>query len=283
MTGPLYDSLMRRVLGCFVGAALWPVATAQEPPKFPAQVELITVDTVVVDAKGNPVTGLTRDDFILKEDGQVREILAFEAVALPPPIAPTPGPAASPSPRPHIVTSAAAAPRTGSTFLVVFDDLHLTGVSAASMRTTLGRFLSESAGEGDQVTIVSTATGATWSGSLPADRDDLLAFASRLKGRLAGHEMMTEHEAQRIAEHGDRDILQRVVGRYLSRGACAPTADTCGTAALRGARARRRARKPRSRSRSPASQPGAHAACDGWLGHHSRTEGRPAAQPGLHP
>jgi VWFA-related protein len=218
----MYDSLMRRLLSCVVGAALWPVATAQEPPKFPAQVELITVDTVVVDAKGNPVTGLTRDDFILKEDGQVREILAFEAIALPHRPS-TPTPETAPTPRPHIVSSAAVVPRTGSTFLVVFDDLHLTGVSATSARTTLGRFLGESASDGDQVSIVSTATGATWSGALPADRDDLLAFAARLQGRLAGHDRMTEHEAQRIAEHGDKDVLQRVVGRYLSRGFCAPT------------------------------------------------------------
>ena len=193
------------------------------PPQFPAQVELITVDAVVVDAKGNPVTGLTRDDFILKEDGQVRELLAFEAVAVPPrPSTPTPASVASSPPRPHVVTSAPAAPRNGSTFLIVFDDLHLTGTTAASARTTLGRFLRESVSDGDQVVIVSTATGAAWSGALPADGDDLLAFLARLQGRLAGNELMTEHEAQRIAENGDKDVLQRVVGRYLGQAACVP-------------------------------------------------------------
>jgi VWFA-related protein len=224
--------MTRTRAGCLLWAALWvqdpPGST---PPKFPAQIDLITVDTVVVDAKGNPVRGLTRDDFVLEEDGQIREILAFEAVVLPPPPrAPTPGaaaPAAPPPPRPHIARSAATAPRTGAMFLVVFDDLHLTYISAASARTTLGRFLRESTSDGDHVAIVSTATGDVWRGALPADRDDLLAFAAGLQGRLDAREPMTEHEAQRIAEYSDEDVLQRVVGRYLSQAVCAPPPFRC--------------------------------------------------------
>ena len=218
--------MTRTRAGCLLWAALWvqdpPGST---PPKFPAQVDLITVDTVVVDKKGNPVAGLTRDDFVLKEDGQIREIVAFEAVSVPRPSAPAA--AAPPPPPPHIATSAPAAARTGSTFLVVFDDLHLTGLSAAGARAGLGRFLHESANEGDQVVMVSTATGTAWRGTLPADRDDLLAFAAGLGGRLPAQEVMTEHESQRIAEYGDRDVLQRVVGRYLSMAICAPPPFDC--------------------------------------------------------
>ena len=51
-------------LGGFLAAA---GAPAQPPsPTFPSKVELITVDVVVVDKKGQPVPGLTRDDFVVE-------------------------------------------------------------------------------------------------------------------------------------------------------------------------------------------------------------------------
>ena len=59
-----------------LGAAL-----AQVPnPEFPSQVELVTLDAVVVDQKGRPVLDLTRDEFVVKEDGVAQEIVSFERV-----------------------------------------------------------------------------------------------------------------------------------------------------------------------------------------------------------
>src|SRR5437870_924912 len=67
-------------------------AQARPPiPTFPSQVELITVDAVVVDQAGRPVPDLTKDDFVVKEDGRVREIESFEAFVAGPsdvPVAP---------------------------------------------------------------------------------------------------------------------------------------------------------------------------------------------------
>ena len=40
------------------------------PPTFPADIEQVIVDLVVVDGKGQPVRGLTRDDLIVSEDGR---------------------------------------------------------------------------------------------------------------------------------------------------------------------------------------------------------------------
>ena len=54
---------------------------AQEPV-FRAGVDLVTVDAIVVDNDGRPVTGLTADDFILSVDGKPRTIDAFELVAV---------------------------------------------------------------------------------------------------------------------------------------------------------------------------------------------------------
>src|SRR5215470_7178046 len=58
-------------------------------PTFPSQVELITVDAVVLDAAGRPVPGLTKDDFVVKEDGRVQEVQSFEAFVAEPAEAPS--------------------------------------------------------------------------------------------------------------------------------------------------------------------------------------------------
>jgi len=194
-------------------------------------VELITVDAVVVDNQGRPVAGLTQDDFVLKEDGQPQEISNFEGIARPnPDEASGTAPARPASPAARIATSAApAALRGGSTFLVVIDDIHLTGTSAAEARTTLERFLRTSVSPGDRVTVASTGTGAAWSGTLPADRDDLLAFVGRLQGRNTNPvtPLMTEYEALRIALYNDDLSLRRAIGRYLNQGACAAPPYPC--------------------------------------------------------
>jgi len=55
-----------------------PEPQATRPPiVFPAGTELVTVDVVVVDEKGRPVQGLTRQDFEVREDGQPREVTTF--------------------------------------------------------------------------------------------------------------------------------------------------------------------------------------------------------------
>lgn len=66
---------------------------AQEPatPIFRVQSRLVLLDVVVTDAKGDPVTGLKREDFQVFEDKQPQRISSFEPPAahdLPPPVRP---------------------------------------------------------------------------------------------------------------------------------------------------------------------------------------------------
>ena len=74
---------VRALLGAWVlHASAVASAQAPGPPTFPSEVELITVDAVVVDGKGQPVTGLTKDDFVVHEDGHPRDIVTFESVSV---------------------------------------------------------------------------------------------------------------------------------------------------------------------------------------------------------
>lgn len=54
-------------------------ATAQDPLQLKVDVALTALDVYVDDASGKPITNLTRNDFSILEDGQPREIQAFES------------------------------------------------------------------------------------------------------------------------------------------------------------------------------------------------------------
>jgi VWFA-related protein len=81
---------MRIVALAILAAAVSPFAAAQKVgplPPLTAQVEVhvVNVDVCVTDANGNPVGGLTRDDFQIFEDGRPQKISNFSVVATPGP------------------------------------------------------------------------------------------------------------------------------------------------------------------------------------------------------
>jgi Ca-activated chloride channel family protein len=64
----------------------WPdESTAQEGPlaQFSSQVQLVEVYATVTDAKGEPVTGLTREDFQIYENNQIQDVSTFAAGEFP--------------------------------------------------------------------------------------------------------------------------------------------------------------------------------------------------------
>src|SRR5262245_51287924 len=60
------------------------VAAPEVPPTFPAQVEQVTVDVVVVDRQGQPVTDLKKEDLEVYEDNVPQTIASFDAFQAPP-------------------------------------------------------------------------------------------------------------------------------------------------------------------------------------------------------
>ena len=71
-------------------------SSSQTPPRFPAGVELVRIDVVVLDHDGRPVTELTVADFEISEGGRLREIASFEPIVVR--SAPTPASIEAPSP-----------------------------------------------------------------------------------------------------------------------------------------------------------------------------------------
>jgi VWFA-related protein len=197
------------------------VTPVLEPPErkpvFPAETELVTVDAVVIDPEGAPVTGLRASDFSLSEDGVRQEIVAFEAVDRPaPPEAPGPA-SAEPEALPPVSSNRAASARPARAFVVVFDDLHL-GVAEAVRAGDAVAALLRSTADGDRVTLVATGGSSWWHARMPEGRDGLLKIAGRLRGRARTAELttepMTDQEAMRIARDGDPLVFGHVVRRW---------------------------------------------------------------------
>ena len=196
---------------------------AQPPaPTFPSKVELITVDGVVVDKKGQPVPGLTRDDFVVEEDGRPQTIVSFEAVRLE-----TEPAEAAPAAAVVASNEAAEKRRPGRAFAIVLDDLGLELSDAVETRRAVARFLERSVQDGDEVTLATTSANAWWSARIPEGRDDLLAVTERLRSRTSNassaSDYMSDYEAFWIENRGDfaaAPILGRVIKRWTDNKIC---------------------------------------------------------------
>jgi VWFA-related protein len=193
-----------------------PSPQPQEPAiTFPAQIEQVTVDVVVADKKGNPITGLTKGDLVVLEDGVPQSIVSFEPVQVPA------LPSEKPAPRPKIATNTVKEDQRGRTFVVVFDDIHLTPAMAQRAKGAVAEFLKTGTREGDQVTLLSTGGSVWWSTRLEAGREALVELTKRLDGRYIpdlSPERMTDYEAMRIHVHHDPIVRDRVLRRFEQYG-----------------------------------------------------------------
>ncbi len=193
-------------------ASLAALAAPQAPPTFPAGVELVRIDVVVLDRDGQPVTGLTAADFEVTDSGRPREILSFEpiVVRLPPkpPSTELTGPA-------RVSAPIVAVPQESRYFLVFFDDVHVSAIAAERVRAQLIPLLDRETHEGDWVTIVSPLAGLKWTARTAFERQQLPAVVRGLKGQLVrklhkkqsatDYDDPTDYEAMRISEYGGRE------------------------------------------------------------------------------
>jgi VWFA-related protein len=186
---------------CLAAALAFPQAAnpqvAPQVPSFASKVELITVDAVVVDDAGRPVAGLTRGDFVIKEDGRSQQVASFEAFTA------EAAPATLPS---AVVASNEAGAGGGRTFSVVFDDMGITPALAETARGAIASFLERSLRDGDEVTLATSSGDGFWSARLPEGRPDLLAILARTHGRKDDAReaaWMSDYEAFWIATRED--------------------------------------------------------------------------------
>jgi VWFA-related protein len=191
-----------------LGLALFFVAAAarhampQEAPTFPAGIELVRIDVVVIDREGWPVTGLTAADFEITEKGQPHRIASFEPIV----VRPTPTSAWTESPTPVPVSEPLAhSSDQNRCFLVFFDDVHVDAPHSERVRVELVRFLQREMRDGDWVRILAPAAGLDWTARTPFEYQQIPTAVRRLKGELVRdpfRDGITDFEAMNSVEYG---------------------------------------------------------------------------------
>ena len=141
---------------------------------YQVDVSVVVLDVVVTDRDGNPLTGLTRGDFELYEDGELQIITDFSeegraatsgAVAVLPAV-----PSAVP-PAP-----AGASPSVGGrTFVIMFDESNMQPHDLVRARAACREFIDASIGPGDRVALLSYGGGLTVLRELTSDVESLRA------------------------------------------------------------------------------------------------------------
>jgi VWFA-related protein len=167
-------------------------------PSFPTEARLVTVDVLVLDRDGQPVPGLSADDFLVLEDGVAQPVASFEAFDQ------GPSPPSLPASRPPAreFSSRETRPRGARSFVLLVDDEGLGASRVADVRRAIDRFVDEGLQDGDEVLFATASGSHWWSARVPEGREDLHALAARLRGlRLAetAADYMSDWEAFRIA------------------------------------------------------------------------------------
>ncbi len=96
----------------------------------------VVVDLVVTDAQGKPVTGLSKDDFKVLEDGAPQRVLTFDVHA-----AESPAPLPKLNLPPNTYSTLSTAPRTGPVTVILYDLLNTPLDAQPYARAQLLRFL----------------------------------------------------------------------------------------------------------------------------------------------
>jgi len=213
-------------------------ALAQPPSAtFPSKIELITVDVVVIDKKGQPVPGLTRDDFVVEEDGRPQAIVSFEAVNT------EEAPAEPTVSTPSIVATNDAEPsRIARAYALLVDDLGLDLGAVTGARQAVDSFLERSVRGGDEILLATTSGDAWWSTSMPEGRGDLLAITARLRSRggnvSQAIDYISESEAYLLGRGNAvaAQVAARIVARWTANHVCFEQDPGCSANVLAQAR-----------------------------------------------
>ena len=156
--------------------------STQTPPSVTFQVEVnyVDVDAVVTDEKGNFVTGLTRDDFEVFEDGKPQKIDMFSLVEIPVEkenrflIDNRPVPTDSQSNR---------QPFTGRVFVIVMDDQDVSLMRSPHTRKAAREFVEKYLGANDTAAVIHTSGRADAAQEFTSNKQLLLASIDKFVGR----------------------------------------------------------------------------------------------------
>ncbi len=199
-----------------------PSGAETEAPSFPSRIEQVVVDVVVTDKEGNPIRGLTREDFRVFEDDAAQKVVSFDAIELPDAPVPEVEAEAERAPPPRVSVNIDPGERSGRTFVIVFDDIHMAPWKASPSKAAVASFLEKAVREGDRVTLISTSGSAWWSTRMLGGREKLIDLVKRLEGRYIpepSSDRISDWEALQIHVFHNPEAYGRVLRRFQTYNA----------------------------------------------------------------
>ena len=159
---------------------------AQPPPVpaqatvFRAEVDYVEVEAFVTDEGGKVVSGLSRDDFQVFEEGARQEIAVFAEIRIP--IDRT---EATPPERARSTQDVATNEEgiRGRVFAIVLDELHTDARRSGEVRKLVREFVERHMARNDVAAVVSTGGRADATLGFTGDRPRLLEAVERFAGR----------------------------------------------------------------------------------------------------
>ena len=251
-------------------------STGQTPasspqPRFPGQVDLVTVDVVVLE-KGEPLRGLTARR-LHRARGRAaardRELRGRRD-----PGGDRAGGRSLVRSRTSTRTWARRRP-PGRSFVIVLDNIHLDPAQADRAKAQVAEFVRTGLQPGDQVLFLASGGGAWWKARLPEGAADLVAAVQRVEGlrpARVGPDTVSDFEAIRIHQQQDEKISAEVSRRFYENGVLA----TNMPSGMPGTNGPRRPRADRGRrGQGPSARPhprerGLHEAEGAPAGHAAR-------------
>jgi VWFA-related protein len=201
------------------------VGQTSEPPKVTLHVAVqrVVVDAVVTDRQGNPVTGLTKDDFQVLEDGKQQQMRSFEAHV---------SEAQPPLPKlnlpPDTFSNLSTAPQSGPVTVILYDLLNTPLSAQPFAREQLLQFLKKRS-ESSQVAIFVLSDKLHMLQGFTDDDDLLIAALNRQKATFykssdlqsAGEatqasDSLARAEGNQSAASAVQDVSFQAVSRMLT-------------------------------------------------------------------
>jgi VWFA-related protein len=225
------------------------------------ETELVQIDIVVVDKKGNLVRDLRREDFELFEDGKRQQITHFAAGTSVKPATwlRTERTATANDAK---VASTSTEFRAGRYIVIAVDDFHLAPENLLIAKRVLQRFINEQMVAGDQIAFVTTSGNIGLFQQFTTDRTileraiDRLSVQTRTVTSSFDVPRISDYQAELI-DRGDREALELAameIMRLESPSVPSPRGGGRGASMGGGSSQERAEEQARSKARSIVSQ-----------------------------
>lgn len=200
---PLVLFTIFTLLTCYLPSGKSAQQSTQNPTQNPTQqqnqdlvvrisTQLVQVDAVVTDKKGNHIEDLSADDFEMFVDGEKQDLTHFRHVSLPPvkrELPPVKKSDAPPAPS-NMPTKQIEPKEVRRTIAFIVDDLGLSFTSTERVRETLRQFLDRQMQPGDLVAIIRTGRGLGMLEQFTSDKRILYSAIDKLMWNPLSRDMV---------------------------------------------------------------------------------------------